>query len=104
MDELRNGNSVILKTMAGRIKEFAGDWDAVWDNIQLRADIKQAIVDLSVQAKDVSLLEADFIIKANDIFHLISDRVKDKTGKLNSESILFEYKEWLKKEVKKRKM
>lgn len=103
-DELRNGNSIILKTMAGRIKEFAGDWDAVWNNIQLRADAKQAIVDLSVQTKDTSLLEADFIIKANDIFHLISDRVKEKTGKLNSESILFEYKEWLKKEGKRRKM
>ena len=103
-DELRNGNSVILKTMAGRIKEFAGDWDAVWNNIQLRADIKQAIVDASVQAKDASLLEADFIIKANDIFHLISDRIKDKTGKLNSESILFEYKEWLKKEGRRKKM
>ncbi len=103
-DELRNGNSVILKTMAGRIKEFSGDWDAVWNNIQLRADIKQAIVDLSVQTKNTSLLEADFIIKANDIFHLISDRVKERTGKLDSQQILFEYKEWLKKEVKRRKM
>ncbi len=103
-DELRNGNSIILKTMAGRIKEFAGDWDAVWNNIQLRADIKQAIVDASVQTKDSSLLEADFIIKANDIFHLISDRVKERTGKLNNDAIFFEYKEWLKKEVKKRKM
>ncbi len=103
-DELRNGNSIILKTMAGRIKEFAGDWDAVWNNIQLRADIKQAIVDASVQAKDASLLEADFIIKANDIFHLISDKVKERMGKLDDQQILFEYKEWLRKEGKKRKI
>ena len=61
-------------------------------------------MDASVQAKDASLLEADFIIKANDIFHLISDRTKERTGKLNSADILFEYKDWLKKEVKKRKM
>jgi archaeal flagellar protein FlaI len=96
-DDLRNGNSDILKRMAGRIKEFAGDWDAVWDNIQLRADVKQAIVDESIKAKDPELLEAEFVIKANDQFHILSDKVKD------GERILFEFKEWLKKEVKDRK-
>lgn len=103
-DELRNGNSDILKRIAGRIKEFAGDWDAVWNNIQLRADAKQAIIDMFLEAKDDSLLEAGFVITANDMFHLISDNVKERTGKFDSNQILFEYKEWLRKEVKKRKM
>ena len=103
-DELINGNSEILKHMAGRIKEFAGDWDAVWENIQLRADAKQAIVDLFHEHQDANLLEAEFVIKANDQFHLIADKVKDNQGKLDSARILFEYKEWLKKEVKKRRM
>lgn len=103
-DELMNGNSEILKSMAGRIKEFAGDWDAIWNNILLRAEAKQAIVDLFVQSGDASLLEADVVIRANDQFNLISDRIKNKTGKLGNAEILFEYKEWLKKEVKKRKM
>jgi archaeal flagellar protein FlaI len=103
-DDLRNGNSEILKRMAGRVKEFAGDWDAVWNNIQLRADTKQAIVDLSVEHKDPSLLEADFVVTANDVFHLISDRVKEKTGTLDPQRILFEYKAWLQKAVQKKKM
>ena len=103
-DELRNGNSDILKRMAGRIKEFAGDWDAIWNNIQLRADCKQAIVDLFSQYQDAGILEADFVVKANDQFHLISDRVKNQAGKLDSPQILFEFKEWLKREGKKRKM
>jgi len=47
-DDLINGNSEILKRMAGKVKEFAGDWDAGWQNIQLRADCKQAIVDLFI--------------------------------------------------------
>ncbi len=102
-DDLRNGNSDILKRMAGRIKEFAGDWEAIWQNIELRADAKQAIVDLFVEQSDPALLEADFAVKANDMFHLISDKVKDKQGKLDSARILFEYKEWLRKEGKKRK-
>lgn len=103
-DELKNGNSETLKTMAGRIKEFAGDWDAVWNNIMLRADAKQAIVDLFLETNDASLLEADFIVRANDLFHLIMDQVKEKQGHLDNARILFEYKEWIKKEGKKRKM
>lgn len=103
-DELRNGNSQILKTMASRIKEFAGDWDAVWQNIQLRADCKQAVVDLSLQMNDPALLEADFVVAANDQFHLISDGVNKKEGKLNADTILFQFKEWLKREGKRRKM
>jgi type IV secretory pathway ATPase VirB11/archaellum biosynthesis ATPase len=100
-DELRNGNSYILKEMAGRVKEFAGDWDAVWNNIELRAQCKQLIVDLSLEKNRPELLEAAFVVKANDSFHLISEKVKDKLGKLDSKRILFEFKEWLKKEGKK---
>ena len=102
-DELRNGNSDILKRMAGRVKEFAGDWDAVWNNIVLRANCKQAIVDAFSESGDESLLEAEFVIRANDIFRIVSDKVKEKTGKLDSDKIYFEFKEWLRKEVKKRK-
>jgi len=101
-DDLINGNSMILKRMAGKVKEFAGDWDAIWQNIELRAKCKEVIVEMFEETKDESLLEAEFVIKANDKFHLISDEVKEKMGKLDNERIFFEYKEWLKKEVKKR--
>ena len=102
-DDFINGNSEILKRMAGKVKEFAGDWEAVWENIQLRADCKQAIVDAFIETNNPELLEAEFVIRANDSMHMISDRIKDKYGKLDSKKIFFEYKEWLKKEVKKRK-
>ncbi len=99
-DELRNGNSAILKRMAGRIKEFAGDWDAVWDNISLRGKCIQAVVDASLEHDKEDLLEAEFVIKANDMFHLISDKVKDRLGKLDSDRIYFEFKEWLRRAAK----
>lgn len=101
-DELRNGNSEILKRMAGRVKEFAGDWDAVWNNIELRAKCKQAIVDAFMETKNTSLLEAEFVITANDQLHLIMDQVNSRLGKLDSKEIFFQYKEWLRKEVKKK--
>lgn len=100
-DDLINGNSDVLKRMAGRVKEFAGDWDAVWRNIELRANCKQAIVDAFSKLNDDTLLEAGFVIKANDMFHLISDRVKEKVGHMDSTMILFEFKEWLRREVQK---
>ncbi|MBI2666853.1 Flp pilus assembly complex ATPase component TadA, partial [Candidatus Woesearchaeota archaeon] len=102
-DDLRNGNSEIIKRMAGRVKEFAGNWDAVWENIQLRAACKQAIVDAFQQTGDASMLEAEFVIQANDQFHIITDKIKEKQGKLDPQETLFLYKEWLKKEVRKRK-
>jgi len=90
--------------MAGRIKEFAGNWDAVWENIQLRADCKQAIVDAFVESNDAALLEAEFNVLANDQFHLISDKIVEKKGRLDSAEIGSQFKEWLRKEVKKRKV
>ncbi|MDO8511573.1 MAG: type II/IV secretion system ATPase subunit [Nanoarchaeota archaeon] len=101
-DELRNGNSDVLKRMAGRVKEFAGDWDAVWNNILLRANCKQAIVDAFSETGDENILEAEFVVKANDIFRLISEKVKTKSGKTDTDKILFEFKEWLRKESKKK--
>jgi len=101
-DDFINGNSFILKRMAGHVKEFAGNWDAVWNNIMLRGDCKQAIIDEFLERNDESLLEADFVIKANDKFHLISDKVREKTGSMDSKRILFEYKEWLRKEAGKK--
>jgi archaeal flagellar protein FlaI len=99
-DNLINGDSDVIKEIASTVKEWAGDWDAVWDNIQLRADIKRSLVDYSKKQKRPELLEAEFVIKANDAFHKISDAILDKDGKLDSKKILFRWTEWLKKGAK----
>ena len=102
-DALANGDSEILKEIAGNIVEFAGNWEAVWNNIMLRAKCKQAIVDISDKTGKPELLEADFTIEANDMFHKLLDKVKKETGKMDEERIFFDFNEWLKKEGKKRK-
>ncbi|PIN77686.1 secretion system protein [Candidatus Woesearchaeota archaeon CG10_big_fil_rev_8_21_14_0_10_34_8] len=99
-DALINGESEILKTIAGNIKEFAGNWDAVRDNIELRGKMKQTLVDYSERLQNPDMLEAQFVIKANDIFHLITDRVKQEYGVIDTKRIFYEWEEWLKKEVK----
>jgi len=103
-DELINGDSEILKGIASNIPEFAGDWKAIWDNIETRAKTKETLVKYAEKEKDDELLEAEFVVKCNDIFHLLSDKIKDETGKLDNEKIFFEWNEWLKKEIKKRKL
>ena len=103
-ENLLNGDSEIIKAIAGNVKEWAGDWDAVWDNILLRAKIKQAIVDTALEQKNDSILEAGFVIGCNDQFHKISDEVKEETGKLDSKKIFAKWHEWLKLEIKKLKL
>ncbi len=100
-DDLINGESEILKSIAGNIKEWAGNWDAVWENIQLRAKIKDTLVNYSEQMKMPSLLEADFVIQANDQYHKISDNIKEEVGNLDSKRIFFDWNEWLKRSVRR---
>ncbi|MBR9699687.1 type II/IV secretion system ATPase subunit [Candidatus Woesearchaeota archaeon] len=100
-DELINGDSEVLKAIAGNVKEWAGNWDAIWENILMRAKIKESIVKYSEKHKRPDLLEAEFVILANDEFHKISDRVAERTGSLDAKKIFFEWEEWLKRRLKK---
>ena len=102
-DNLINGESDILKAIAANVKDWAGNWDAVWDNITLRAKIKETLVNLAVKQNNLDLLEAPFVLESNDEFHKVSDRVRDEVGELDSKRIFFEWNEWLKRSVKKKK-
>jgi archaeal flagellar protein FlaI len=99
-DDLMNQDSDILKAIAENVKEWSGNWDAVWDNIMLRAKNYQLLVDTSKKLGNNELLEARFVVEANDQFHKISDRVKDEVGSLDTKRIHFEWSEWLKKASK----
>jgi len=100
-DDLINGESEVLKGIAGNIKEWAGSWDAVWDNILLRAKTKETLVQAANKSKIPSLLEAEFVVRANDQFHKISDNIKQEIGNMDSKRIFFDWNEWLKRSIKK---
>ncbi len=88
-DYLLQGDSEVIKSIAGNVRDWFGDWNAVWNNILLRKKIKEELIAVSEELKRPELLEADFVLKANDAFHKISDEVK------NSEQIYSEWKSWL---------
>jgi flagellar protein FlaI len=100
--DLINGDSETLKAIAGNVKEFAGNWDAVWENIMLRGRVKEALVVKSKQAGNPEMLEAPFVIKSNDMFHRISERVKEEISSLDSKRIYDEWLMWLNREIKKK--
>ncbi len=100
-DVLLEGESDILKSVGSRVKEWAGNWDAIWQNIELRAKVKQAIVDVAQKTKDFDLLEAPFVVKANDEFHKISSKVADEVGFTDPQRVYAIWEDWLKAEVKK---
>jgi hypothetical protein len=98
--ELMEGESEVISSIAGRVKEWIGDFDAVWDNIRLRAKMKQMLVDTAEKARRPDLLEADFVVRANDMFHIYSDRVKEEHGAMVSNEIYSLWDAWLRKELK----
>jgi len=100
-DELINGESEILKGVAGNVKEWAGNWDAVWDNIMLRTKIKETLVNYSDKAKLPSMLESDFVVHTTDEFHRLSDKIKEEVGFLDSKRIFADWDQWLKRAIKK---
>ncbi len=99
---LTEGESEILKTIGSRVKEWVGNWDAIWRNIELRAKIKQAIIDASDKTGDAELLEAQFVVKANDEFHVISQKITEEVGTAEPDRIYAAWEEWMKQHVKKK--
>jgi len=83
------------------VQGWAGNWDAVYDNILLRAKIKREIVDTAVKLKKPELLEAEFVLKANNAFHEISDQVRKEIGLPLGERVLPLWRKWLKQEIRR---
>jgi len=100
-EDLINGDSEIIKEIASNVKGWAGNWDAVWDNVVLRQKIKQEEVDFSEKVKMPELLEAEFTVKSNNAFHQISDEVTKEIGLPTSEVVFPKWQRWLEKESKK---
>jgi type IV secretory pathway ATPase VirB11/archaellum biosynthesis ATPase len=103
-EDLINGDSEIVKDIASNVKGWAGNWDAVYDNILLRAKMKKEILEVSKNTGNEKILEAGFNSLANHAFHRISDDVIKEIGLPLSKRVFPEWQKWLNEEVKKRKI
>ncbi|HIK02234.1 TPA: type II/IV secretion system ATPase subunit [archaeon] len=95
-----NGESELLMAIGSKVRDWAGDWNAILDNIKLRADIKQATVELAKKSGNNRILEADFIGRGNDAFHLISESVSKELGAFDNKEIYKRWMDWAKSEAK----
>ena len=92
-ETLINGDSQIIKRISSMVKEWHNDWDAVWENINLRAKMKDTIVRYSEQLRRPEILEAEWNIMANEHFHLIQESIRKEVGSTEARRV---YAEWLK--------
>ena len=98
-DALINGDSEIIKSIASTVKGWAGNWDAVYDNIILRGKVKQEIVEAANKLGKPELMESKFNTLANTAFHRISDEVREEKGLPISDFVFPKWKEWLYKKA-----
>ncbi len=99
--ELINGESEVIKQVASQVKGWAGDWDAVYDNILLRAKVKKELVNYAEKLKKPEITEAKFNFLANNAFHQISDEIREEVGIPEGKKVLPKFQEWLRKFGKK---
>jgi archaeal flagellar protein FlaI len=103
-EDLINGDSEVIKAVAENVRGWAGNWDAVYDNILLRARIKEEIVKTADRTGRDELLEAAFNVSANQEFHSISNDVREEIGLPLSNRVFPAWQKWLNQEIKKKKL
>ncbi len=103
-DDLKNGESEVIKDIAANVKGWAGNWDAVYDNILLRAKIKKEMVDTAKRTGNDKILESEFNARANQKFHEVSGEVIKDIGLPLSKKVFPKWQKWLNKQIKKKKI
>jgi len=103
-EDLINGDSEVVKGVAANVKGWAGNWDAVYDNILLRAKIKKELVEVAEKTGDKNLLEAGFTTLSNHAFHRISDEIRQEIDLPLSNRVFPEWQKWLNEEIKKKRV
>ncbi len=94
-DTLLNGESMVLNSIAENIREWKNNWEAVWDNIQLRKKMKEEQVKKAEETGNDEFLEAEFTVKANQRFHILAEKVGEEYGEQDVDRIFARWKEWL---------
>lgn len=98
-----DGESEIISSIASRVKEWVGNFDAVWENIMLRANTKQRLVEVADKTGDNGMLEADFVVASNDMIHILSEQVAREVGAVDNKQVFDRWEHWLKEQVRKRR-
>ncbi len=97
---LSTGESEIINRIASLTREWEGRWEDVWENIQLRTNIKKAMVDYSTRLNVPDILEAPWVTSSNEYFHIMSAKLKEETGYLDPKEIFSRWDRWFGARIK----
>ncbi len=101
--DLLNGESEVVKSIAGNVREWVGNWDAVWENILLRSKIKQSLVEYARKTNNPEIIESNFVVASNDMFHRLIEQVRGEVGSIDSNRVFHEWDDWVRKSIKGKK-
>ncbi len=99
-DTFKNGESEVLNRISSYVKEWSGNWSVVWDDIQTRAKMKETFVKYAEKLNMPGLMEADWVIRSNSMYHIISEAVRKETGFPEPATVYSRWEAWLKKQLK----
>ncbi|MEM3830187.1 MAG: hypothetical protein QXP36_13380, partial [Conexivisphaerales archaeon] len=94
---LLEGDSEVVKDIAVNVKDWAGNWDRIIENIEARGEILGKIVEYSDKIRNKDMLEAAFVSKAVDRYYEIVKELNDMKGYANKEDVVSEFEAWLEK-------
>jgi archaeal flagellar protein FlaI len=100
-DIFLNGESYILNEISKRVPGWAGRWDKVWENINLRARILEKIKNAANETGKKDLMEAETCVAANQVFHLLTEKIREEVGEIDHKRVENEWDKWFKEHVKK---
>jgi type IV secretory pathway ATPase VirB11/archaellum biosynthesis ATPase len=102
-DTLINGESEVINRVSSYVKEWSGNWEAVWENIKLRAKIKDTLVKISEKLKMPEIIEADWVTLSNSEYHLVVERLREESGSSDPKLVYDEWERWLKDKIRSKK-
>jgi type IV secretory pathway ATPase VirB11/archaellum biosynthesis ATPase len=95
-----NGESEVLNRISSYVKEWSGNWGAVWENIKLRAKIKETMVEYADKLKKPEIIESDWVVRSNSQFHLIEENLRKEVGEAAPGKVYEMWLKWFKTSLK----
>lgn len=96
---LLHGDSDVLKAIGALVPEWVGNWDALMEQVYLRAKVKEWQVDTSIKLQRPELLEAEFTVMINDAFHKVSEEVRKEYGSADAKRVWQSFVRWGEKQL-----
>jgi type IV secretory pathway ATPase VirB11/archaellum biosynthesis ATPase len=99
-DTFVNGESEVINRIASYVREWSGNWETVWDNINLRAKMKKTMLDMAEKLGRPELMEAEWTTKSNTHFHLIEEKLRGEVGAAEADEVYERWLGWFKGAIK----